>query len=61
MAFSHSPKIVTDGLVLSLDAGNVKSYPGTGATWFDKSGNNSNGALNNGPTFNTSSLGSIVF
>ena len=61
MSFAHSPKIVTDGLVLSLDAGNTKSYPGTGTTWFDKSGNGYNGTLTNGPTFNTGSLGSIVF
>jgi hypothetical protein len=61
MSFAHSPKIVTDGLVLSLDAGNTKSYPGTGTTWFDKSGNGYNGTLINGPTFNTGSLGSIVF
>jgi hypothetical protein len=59
--FAHSPKIVTDGLVLSLDAGNTKSYPGTGTTWFDKSGYGNNGTLTNGPTFNTGSLGSIVF
>ena len=59
--FAHSPKIVTDGLVLSLDAGNTKSYPGTGTTWFDKSGFSNNGTLTNGPTFNTGSLGSIVF
>ena len=61
MSFAHSPKIVTDGLVLSLDAGNTKSYPGTGTTWFDKSGFSNNGTLVNGPTFNTGSLGSIVF
>jgi hypothetical protein len=61
MSFTHSPKIVTDGLVLSLDAGNTKSYPGTGTTWFDKSGYGNNGTLVNGPTFNTGSLGSIVF
>jgi len=61
MSFAHSPKIVTDGLVLSLDAGNTKSYPGTGTTWFDKSGFSNNGTLTNGPTFNTGSLGSIVF
>jgi hypothetical protein len=61
MSFAHSPKIVTDGLVLSLDAGNTKSYPGTGTTWFDKSGFSNNGTLINGPTFNTGSLGSIVF
>ncbi len=61
MAFIHSPKIVTDGLVLALDAGNVKSYASGSTTWFDKSGNAYNGTLVNGPTFNTGSLGSIVF
>jgi len=37
MALSHSPKIVTDGLVLYLDAGNSKSYSGSGTTWYDLS------------------------
>ena len=61
MSFAHSPKIVTDGLVLSLDAGNTKSYPGSGTAWFDKSGFSNNGTLTNGPTFNSANLGSIVF
>ena len=61
MSFYHSPKIVTDGLVLSLDAGNTKSYPGTGTLWLDKSGRGNNGTLTNGPTFNSGSGGSIVF
>jgi hypothetical protein len=61
MAFVHSPKIVTDGLVLALDAGNVKSYASGSTTWLDKSGRGNNGTLINGPTFNTGSLGSIVF
>jgi hypothetical protein len=61
MAFVHSPKIVTDGLVLALDAGNTKSYPGTGTTWFDKSGRGNNGTLFNDPTFNSGNGGSIVF
>jgi len=59
--FAHSPKIVTDGLVLALDAGNVKSYVSGSTTWFDKSGYANNGTLTNGPTFNTGSGGSIVF
>jgi hypothetical protein len=59
--FAHSPKIVTDGLVLALDAGNTKSYVSGSTTWFDKSGFSNNGTLVNGPTFNTESLGSIVF
>lgn len=61
MAFNYSPKIVTDGLVLYLDAGNSLSYPGSGTTWTDLSRSQLNGTLTNGPTFNTGSLGSIVF
>jgi hypothetical protein len=52
---------VTNGLVLDLDAGNRKSYPATGTTWTDLSGNGNNGTLTNGPTFNSSNGGSIVF
>ena len=40
--------IVTDGLKLWLDASNPLSYPGTGTTWFDLSGNNNNGTMLNG-------------
>ncbi len=53
MAFSRGPSIVTDGLVLALDAANDKSYPGSGTTWNDLSGNGNNGTLTNGPTFNS--------
>lgn len=35
MAYNNGPKIVTDGLRFCLDAGNSKSYPGTGSTWLD--------------------------
>lgn len=55
------PHIITDGLILSLDAGNPKSYPGSGITWIDKSGFGNNGTLINGPTFNTSNGGGISF
>jgi hypothetical protein len=64
MAFHCGPRqksIVTDGLVLSLDAGNANSYPGTGTNWADLSGNGLNGTLVNGPTYNSANLGSIVF
>ena len=53
--------IVTNGLVLNLDAGNYKSYPGSGTTWTDLSGNGNNGTLTNGPTFTPANGGSIVF
>jgi hypothetical protein len=55
------PNIVTDGLVLNLDAGFVGSYPTINTTWYDLSGNASNGTLINGPTFNSANSGSIVF
>ena len=54
-------KSVTDNLVLSLDAANIKSYIGSGTTWSDLSGNGNNGTLTNGPTFNSANGGSIVF
>jgi hypothetical protein len=55
------PSIITDGLVLALDAANPNSYPGTGTTWNDLSGNGNNGTLVNGPTFYSGNAGSIVF
>jgi hypothetical protein len=56
MSVFGGPNIIDSGLVLSLDAGNVKSYPGTGTIWYDRSGNNNNGALTNGPTFSGNSI-----
>jgi len=55
------PTIVTDGLVLNIDSGFVPSYPRTGTTWYDLSGNEKAGTLTNGPTFNSSNDGSIQF
>lgn len=61
MGFSRGPKIVTDGLVLYLDAANQKSYPGSGTTWSDVSGNGNHGTLINGPTFDGGNAGGIAF
>jgi hypothetical protein len=55
------PAIVTNGLILNLDAGFTPSYPTTGTTWYDVSSGGNNGALTNGPTFNSGNGGSIVF
>jgi len=52
--------IVTDGLVLNLDAGFAPSYPVSGTTWYDLAGTN-NGTLINGPTFNSGDGGSVSF
>jgi hypothetical protein len=52
--------IVTDGLVLNLDAGFTPSYPKSGTTWYDTKGTN-NGTLTNGPTFSSSNGGILSF
>jgi hypothetical protein len=61
MAVGYNPRVVTDGLVLALDAGNTKSYPGSGTSWSDLSGNSNTGTLTNGPTYSSDNGGSIVF
>ena len=61
MSIHYSPTTVTSGLVLCLDAGNAKSYPGSGTVWTDLSGNGNTGTLINGPTYNSANGGSIVF
>jgi len=61
MSVAGGPDLIQDGLVLCLDAANTKSYPGSGTSWVDLSGNGNNGTLTNGPTFNSANGGSIVF
>jgi len=61
MACNYQGKIVTNGLVLCLDAADKKSYPGTGTVWTDRSGRGNHGTLTNGPTFSSTNGGSIVF
>lgn len=60
MAVYGGPDIVTDGLVLHLDAGNSKSYPGSGNTWFDLSSNNNNGVIS-GSIYSSDNNGSFNF
>jgi len=48
-------------LVLHLDAANRKSYPGSGTAWTDLCGSSNVGTLTNGPTFDSTNNGSIVF
>ena len=61
MGFFRGPNIVRDGLVLYLDAASPRSYPGSGTTWSDLSGNGNDGTLVNGPTFDSGNNGSIIF
>ncbi len=52
--------LVTDGLVLHLEAGDVRSYPGSGSTWEDLSDSNIDGTLTN-VTYDPADGGSMVF
>jgi len=60
MSVKNRNSIVTDGLVFYVDAGNEDSYAGSGTTWSDLSGSN-DGALTNGPTYDSGNGGSIAF
>lgn len=60
MATNYSPRIVTDGLVMCLDAGNQKSYPGSGTAWNDLSFTGNNATLVNGPTYSGANGGVII-
>ena len=57
MGFSRGPNIVTDGLVLALDAASPRSYPGSGATWYDIVGGN-NLTIQGSPSLTT--LGGVT-
>lgn len=59
MAVYRGPDIVTDGLVLHLDAANSKSYPGSGNTWYDLSMNN-HGTIS-GATYSSDNNGLFSF
>jgi len=58
---SNYHAIITSNLVLHLDAGNSSSYPGSGTTWTDLSGNSNNGTLENGVSYSSSDGGYLVF
>jgi prepilin-type N-terminal cleavage/methylation domain-containing protein len=53
--------IIRDRLIVHVDAGNTESYPGTGTTWFDLSGNNKNLTLSGAPSSSKNDSGYIQF
>jgi hypothetical protein len=61
MSLGHGPSIVRNGLVLHLDAANAKSYPGTGTTWTDLSGNGNHFTLVNGVGYSADNNGTMIF
>jgi hypothetical protein len=62
-SLTYSINVITNlsNIVLYLDAANTNSYPGTGTTWTDLSGQSNNGTLINGPTYDSANGGTIVF
>lgn len=61
MSVFANPNIVSTGLVLCYDAGNPRSYPGSGASWYDASNNGNVGSILNGPTYSSNNLGYLSF
>jgi hypothetical protein len=60
MAAGSGPSVIKEGLLLSLDAANGKSYSGSGTVWTDLTNNGKNGTLQNGVTFSSSNKGSFL-
>lgn len=61
MAIFKGPNYVISNPLLILDARNPKSYPGSGTTWFDISGNNKNGTFVNQPYWSSANGGEFLF
>jgi len=65
MGVFAGPNVVEDGLMLYLDAADPKSYPGSGTTWFDLSGNGRHATLKNSsaglPSHSTNNKGIFDF
>jgi hypothetical protein len=60
--YSNTPPILTNGLVMYLDAANPRSYvSGSSTTWSNLAGSNFNGTLNNSPGFSPINIGTLVF
>lgn len=52
-AEQRKPLVITQGLTMYLAAPSLASYPGSGSTWFDLSGNGNNGTLVSSPSYTT--------
>jgi hypothetical protein len=60
--YNNTPPILTNGLVMYLDAANPRSYvSGSGTTWSNLAGSSFNGTLTNSPGFSPINRGTLVF
>lgn len=57
----QGPKVVKNGLLFYIDAANHKSYPRSGTDWLNLTPYQYSASLVNGPAFNNTNIGSIVF
>lgn len=57
----RGPYVVTQGLVLYLDASNTRSYPGSGTIWTNLATSASPATLTNSPTYNSGNAGYFDF
>lgn len=60
MAIAYNRSIVTTNLIACFDPGNPRTYPGSGTTISDASGNGYTGTLTNGPTYSAVNGGVFV-
>ena len=60
MAEIAGPNIITTGLILSLDAADINSYPGSGTTWYNTANSALNASLTNGTSYSTANKGTMV-
>ena len=60
MAAQGGPKVPRASLVCAYDAANYKSYPGSGTTWYDLSGNGYHLTLNSAGTWNSAGARSYM-
>jgi hypothetical protein len=58
---SYYGNIVSNGLIMDLDAAKFDSYPKTGTRWYDITWTTSGGTLINGPVFNSNNGGYFSF
>ena len=56
MGVAYNPSIITDGLVLALDAANKKSYSGSGTSITDLTNNNTTATLNGTHSFSSEGI-----
>lgn len=61
MGVRYNSYVAKDGLILYVDAANTKSYPGTGTSWADLSGNGFTAVLQNSPVYSSNNSGYLSF